>query len=266
MDLKRLFPRSVKRAVRIGFATSLPVNGRLQLLAVERLQKRPGHHDDAAINLGSGRAFLSGSDLYIDYVTFFGIFVDELFKSDYSNTQVIDLGAHCGYFGAYALSKGAACVYSYEPHSGNYNSLVRSAATFRQQGYCWMTERSAVGSADGEVALNVSSQSWSHSIYAPATGYQVGVEQVPMRSFSSILQTVCDAAAGAAILVKINIEGAAGDVVLGTSVDLWDNVAEVIFDCEPNGPYDAGQLIDHLEKSGLVLRPARGRLYRLSRR
>jgi hypothetical protein len=65
-----------------------------------------------------------------------------------------------------------------------------------------VTERSAVGSADGEVALN--------------------------------------------------IEGAAGDVVLGTPVDLWENVAEVIFDCEPNGPYEAGQLIDHLEKSGLV--------------
>lgn len=129
-----------------------------------------------------------------------------------------------------------------------------------------MTERSAVGAADGEVALNVSSQSWSHSIYAPATGDQIGVEQVPLKSFSSILKAVQDAAAGAAIVVKINIEGAAGDVVLGTSVDHWDNVAEVIFDCEPNGPYEAGQLIDHLEKSGLVLRPARGRLYRLSRR
>jgi hypothetical protein len=129
-----------------------------------------------------------------------------------------------------------------------------------------VTERSAVGSADGEVALNVSSQSWSHSIYAPATGEHVGVEHVPLRSFSSILQAVQDAAAGAAIVVKINIEGAAGDVVLGTPVDLWDNVAEVVFDCEPNGPYEAGQLIDHLEKAGLVLRPARGRLYRLSRR
>lgn len=136
MVLRRLVPTSVKRATRIAFASSVPVNGRLQLLAVERLQRRPGQHDDTdtAIDLGSGQAFLSGSDLYIDYVTFFGIFVDELFKADYSGTHVIDLGAHCGYFGAYAIQKGAARVYSYEPHSGNYNRLVKSAATFRQKG------------------------------------------------------------------------------------------------------------------------------------
>ena len=62
------------------------------------------------------------------------------------------------------------------------------------------------------------------------------------------------------------MEAAAGDVVLGTSVDLWQSVAEISFDREPNGPYEPGQLIDHLENSGLVLRPARGRLFRLSRR
>jgi hypothetical protein len=28
------------------------------------------------------------------------------------------------------FERGAACVYSYEPHSGSYNSLVKSADTF----------------------------------------------------------------------------------------------------------------------------------------
>jgi hypothetical protein len=64
--VQQFVPKSIKRAIRIGFASSLPLNGRLQLLAVERRQKRAGRHDDTAI----------------------------------------DLGAHCGYFGAYALRKG----------------------------------------------------------------------------------------------------------------------------------------------------------------
>jgi FkbM family methyltransferase len=266
--VKRVLPESLKRAVRIAFAPALPMRGRLQLLTVERRLHRGRHRQgqsDAEVDLGVGRAILSSSDLYIDYVTFFGIFVDRLFDTDYANMHVIDLGAHCGYYGAYALGRGAACVYSYEPHSGNYQRLTRCAETFHTHGRCWVTDRCAVGSHDGVVALNVSSQSWSHSLYTPMTGEAIGVEHVDLRSFSSILNTVRRTAGDAPIFVKINVEGAAGDVILGTSVDEWRDVSGVMFDCEPNGPHEPGQLIDHLRQAGFTPLPARGRLYWLGR-
>ena len=49
--------------------------------------------------------------------------------TDYAGAVVLDLGAHKGYFGAYALARGARLVISFEPETANLELLERGAET-----------------------------------------------------------------------------------------------------------------------------------------
>ena len=66
-----------------------------------------------------------GSDnVHVDLQTFAEIFVlREYAPLDVRSAHVLDLGAHKGYFAAWALRRGAAFVSSYEPHPKNFAAL-----------------------------------------------------------------------------------------------------------------------------------------------
>ena len=54
---------------------------------------------------------------FIDLVVFMELFLLRRYEIDYRNSVVVDIGAHKGYFLAYALLNGAAVVFAFE-HQG----------------------------------------------------------------------------------------------------------------------------------------------------
>ena len=107
---------------------------------------------------------------------------------------------------------------------------------------------------DGHVDLNVSTESWSHSIYSPASGEVVDAVRVRIRSFASVLADVRSRHPTDHVVAKINIEGAAGDVILGTPIDLWEPVSCVLFDFEMNSRHPFSTVLDHLSRCGMERR------------
>ena len=72
-----------------------------------------------AVRVGPATVFLSDDDYEIDWASFAFVAVDDAYAGDYRDAYVVDLGAHKGYYGAYALRHGARGVVSYEPESTN---------------------------------------------------------------------------------------------------------------------------------------------------
>ena len=56
------------------------------------------------------------------------------YAGDYRGAFVVDVGAHKGYYGAYALAHGARWVVSYEPETANFALLERAASDVRERG------------------------------------------------------------------------------------------------------------------------------------
>ena len=209
---------------------------------------------DIALDLGRGRVFLGATSWQIDYEAFGDVFVRDALALPCDDEIVLDLGAHRGYFGSYALIRGAKEVYSFEPFNENYAALVAARDTFGELASSWHLEKCAIADYDGHVDLNVSTESWSHSIYAPASGEVVDAVRVPIRSFASVLAQVRSRHPTDDVVAKINVEGAAGDVILGTPIGLWDPVSCVLFDFEMNSPHPLSAVLDHLTRCGMERR------------
>ncbi|MGY1794626.1 FkbM family methyltransferase [Geodermatophilus sp. SYSU D00525] len=179
--------------------------------------------------------------------------------------MIVDLGAHKGYFSAWALAQGAAHVYSYEPQSDNFHALVQA-----QQQNCraaaWTCVQAAVGRSTGTAELFIAEESWAHSLHSAMID-SVSVEEVPMVTLPDILRRVAAEHPGIEIALKINVEGAVGDVLFSTAVEELAVVGQVDLDHEPGSPYDFPALLGHLARAGLDdVRQINSKLFVIRRR
>ena len=92
----------------------LPLRARVDLLRAQTA-RRVRQARAYAVRVGPATVFLSDDDYEIDWASFAFVAVDDAYAGDYRDAFVVDLGAHKGYFGAYALRHGARGVVSYEP-------------------------------------------------------------------------------------------------------------------------------------------------------
>ena len=215
--------------------------------ARRRLRPRTTYH----LHYGGGSLFLSHDDYEIDWETLKNTFVDEPYLADYEGSVVLDVGAHKGYFGSYALVRGALSVVSYEPEQANAALLERSAATFGER---WRVVKAAVSAAAGEAELHVMSASWGHALHPPDewAEYETGLERVPVLAMRDVLRRAAAAEpSGARLLVKINTEGEECEAVLGTPADEWQVVDELLVETHPWAGCGADDLAAHLEPVGL---------------
>ena len=202
-----------------------------------------------AIDLKVRTVYLSKEDPVMDGAAFKESFIERQYVARFKGATVVDLGAHKGYFGAYALVNGAATVLSYEPESRNFSYLAR-AASGPDRGQSWVAHHCAVGSVDGEAMLKVARGSWSHSFLTRdvSTGEEQNVE---VRSLDRILVE-------AALLdpdwliVKIDIEGSECDVVLHTNAGLWRIVDEVLVEHHNFAPCTWEELMERFTQLGFV--------------
>jgi FkbM family methyltransferase len=212
------------------------------------------------VRYGGGSLFLSHDDYEIDWETLKNTLVDEPYVADYRGALVLDIGAHKGYYGAYALAHGARAVVSYEPESANAAFLERSAASVDSSGGRWRIEKAAVSATKGEAELHVMGASWGHSLHPPGefSRYEKGFERVPVQAMSAVLVDAGRARPeGARLLVKINTEGEECATVLGTPPEDWEVVDELLVETHPWATCGADELATHLAPSGLKRVPSR---------
>jgi FkbM family methyltransferase len=174
---------------------------------------------------------------------------EQVFAADCVDRVVLDLGAHKGYFATWALAHGAAHVYSFEPESANFERLERAQAV-NERSERWSVRRAAVGEKNGSASLFVSAESWAHSLQDGMVE-AVGVERVDVLAMESVLQEIEAKHPDSEVVVKMNVEGSVGSIVLPLDQDRLRQVVEIHLDHEPGSPYDIGAVLDHLSGAGL---------------
>lgn len=196
-----------------------------------------------------GDLYFGRDSFPVDRVAYFGIFLERWYAADYRDAVVVDIGAHKGYFGGFALLEGAREVHSYEPEPTNFAALERAALTF---GSRWIVRRAAVSGRSGTVTLNVSAESAGHSIiHAEADG-----PRRTLRSEEVAAVAMRDVLAGASgdgrrLIVKIDAEGAECDIVLGTPKEAWREVDSVFLEVHHFAACSTADIVDHLRPAGL---------------
>jgi len=217
------------------------------------------------VSLPGGPVFLGGESLYVDAMTLGYVWGERVFAPTCHERVVVDIGAHKGYFGAWALANGAVHVHSVEPSSANYRRLEKAQGAHRRS-QSWTTERSAVGDAAGMVSLFVSAESWAHSVQAGMVE-AVGVERVEMVTLADVLSRLAEDHPDRDYVLKINVEGSAGSILLAASPSDLQRVMEIHMDHEPGSPYDPEDVFRHLSEAGLDdVEPVSDKIFVIRRR
>jgi FkbM family methyltransferase len=233
----------------------LPPSARAGLLRAE-LARRIRPRATYPIPLGAGTIFLSHDDYEIDWASLAFVALDEAYAGDYRGAVVVDVGAHKGYYGAYALEHGADVVVSYEPETANFALLERAAVSARGRGRRWDTRPAAVGAERGEAELHVMGASWGHALQPPDSfaRYEVGVERVRVEPLADVLAHAVSLVEGARLIVKVNVEGAECPAILCTPPSAWDGIDELYIETHPWADCGADDLALHLEPAGFTRR------------
>ena len=174
--------------------------------------------------------------------------------------HIFDIGGNAGQFAKALRAVGyKEEIVTFEPLSTAHSKLV-SAALFDNKWF--IHQRTAIGDREGEILINVASNSFSssvlpmldlHALSAPGSTY-VGIENCPITRLDSVyLQYVKSTSR---ILVKIDVQGYEWEVLDGASATL--ERAEGVL-CELSlTPLYAGQhlwqcIIKRLEGLGFTL-------------
>jgi FkbM family methyltransferase len=246
---------SPRRLASVAVNRRVPLSTRRDLLRAEarrRVRPRAAYR----VQYGPGRVLLSHDDYAIDWESLKFVVADHAYPADHAGAVVLDLGAHKGYYGAYALAGGARTVISFEPERTNAEYLERTAADYRARGADWRVRHAAVGASQGEAELHVMGASWGHGLHPPEewAQYEVGVERVAVEAMADVLAEAASLAAeteGARLVVKLNVEGAECEIVLETRAEAWAPVSELFVEVHPWASCGAPELAAHLAPAGL---------------
>jgi len=202
-----------------------------------------------AVQLPGGPLFIGRHSPLIDVKTILDVWDAEMYPADCSGRVVLDIGAHKGYFGAWALAQGAVAVFSCEPQRENYELLARCRSA-NVRGAAWDVQRVAVGADGGRATLFVSKGSWAHSLYEHMVDCQ-GTEEVTVTNLATVLDRARARCPGHEVVLKLNVEGAAGDVLFAVLPAQLESVVEVHLDYEPGSPHRIDDILEHLAAAGL---------------
>lgn len=164
-------------------------------LKPEYTREVPGH---AAKVLLSGREFMYDRNPYRE------IFFEEIYKTNYKDAFVLDIGAHKGYFTIYALLNGATKVYSFEPSNFNFQFLEKNV---RLNNFAAKTTlvNAAVAKESGLRDFFIMQSSASHSLLARHDRRIIKKVRVLAVSINKVFANV--AKEGQKIIFKLDVEG-----------------------------------------------------------
>jgi FkbM family methyltransferase len=169
--------------------------------------------------------------------------VDHDYETDYAAAHVVDCGAGEGFFGAYALARGAAGVTSYEPVAERFEALARAARG--RAG--WRTIRAAVGARDG---------------ISPQPDEDGDFEGIRVIALADVLEQAARDAEGAPVVVKLTVDGAEAELLAATPPAAWGAVSAVLV--AARGPQRP--IARHLHRAGFLPAGRRGGVLHFRRR
>jgi FkbM family methyltransferase len=244
--------KRVKQAKLLGSARRLPLSTRSRLMTAIAFSKLG--RDELAVGSPMGEIVLGRDTFDIDLRVLAEVFRDEFYESDFRGAAVLDLGAHKGYYGAFAALGGARSIVSYEPESGNFSCLQRSVASFAATGVDWLAKRAAVGVEEGVAQLVVSRESWSHSVAqgSDAERTRARTESVPVIPIDQVLSEA-GSLAGDRLIVKVNVEGSECEIVLQTRPERWSIADEVRVEVHPFAQCSSEEIVAHFARAGLTV-------------
>ena len=230
----------------------LPLSTRLDLFAADT-RRRWAARELYGVRYGAGRVYLSHADYDVDRASFAFAVTEATYATAYAGAVGLDVGAHKGYFGAYAVAHGASSVVAYEPESANLVVLERTATSYRD-GVEWTVRPAAVDATSGRSDLHVMRGSWGHSLEPPDAfaEHEVGLESVEVEALADVLAGTVAHSAGRRLVVKVNIEGAECSAILGSAPSAWDGVSEVFVETHPWASCGADEIAAQLELAGLT--------------
>jgi FkbM family methyltransferase len=241
-------------AGKLTFFTSLrgdlPARTRARLLgaSLRLIADRPPNRN-VVVALPGGPVILGRESYGIDALTLGYVWGQHALPMTCRGRVIVDLGAHKGYFSAWALSQGAVHVFSYEPQSANFDAMVQAQRQNSRSG-AWTCVQAAVGQSTGTAELFIAEESWAHSLHREMVD-AVAVEEVPMVTLSEVMRRVAVEHPGVDVVLKANVEGAVWDILFPASVEDLASVVQVDMDHEPGSPYDIAALFEHLAEAGL---------------
>ncbi|MDD7941978.1 FkbM family methyltransferase [Actinomycetospora lutea] len=200
--------------------------------------------------MSGGDIFLDSRSFFVDALTLSYLWNERVFEANFRGRVVLDLGAHKGFYAARALASGARHVVSIEPELRNFE-LLELARRSNVRSKDWELRRAAVGATSGHVTLHVSNESWAHTVNEEMI-QSVGTQEVEMVTLAELLAGLPVHLKGDKIVLKVNVEGMAGGILLAATAGQLAAVAEIDLDVEPGSPFDLDALEAHLQNAGLV--------------
>lgn len=230
----------------LGRSEALGLWGRSRVRALLVREVFLGPARRATLRVAGTRIELGTTDDFpIDWKAFLEVFAGDAYVADYGGARVLDVGAHKGYFGAFALANGASFVLSFEPEARNFQALERAAAPLGER---WLARDAAVGAAAGTTVLLLDRTSWAHSLLGVER--PAGQQPVSTVTLEQALNALPDG--GSRTIVKIDAEGSECDI-LGHAEPL-ERVDTLMVEWHPSiAPCSEEEIAAAVEPSGLVL-------------
>jgi FkbM family methyltransferase len=248
--------RRIDRLWHILMRKSLTPLGRLDLLRTiaARRKKRPGFYP---VRVRVGELLVDGQNAATDFQVLGQVLLDEFYSEvDLKDRIVLDIGAHKGYFAAYALMAGAKAVVSYEPEPTNFYCLSHFAESARRQGKAIDVVQAAVSDQEGELPFHTSSESWSHSLLHYQSQSYLRTIQVHATSLSSVLADASEAFPGEQFVLKVDAEGAECPLLLNSPAEMFTVVREIAFEHHPFAGRSLEDIINRQQSLGFLYLPS----------
>ena len=133
----------------------------------------------------------------------------------------IDVGAHLGSFSLYAISSGAASVYSYEPDPVLYKTLVRNVESNHLGSQVFPCRAAVVGAQASTVTFYPEGNASGH--LAPLQGDNQGIAVNALTLAEVVERNKLERVD----VLKLDCEGSEYDIVFGTPPEIWRRIERV---------------------------------------
>jgi FkbM family methyltransferase len=137
------------------------------------------------------------------------------------NAVCIDVGAHIGSFSLYAISSGAAAVYSYEPDPVLYKTLVQNVQDNQMESRVIPFHAAVVGAEAPSVTFYPEGNASGHIDPLPQDDAGISVRAL------TLTQIVLENQLERVDFIKFDCEGSEYDIIFSTAPEIWSRIERV---------------------------------------
>jgi FkbM family methyltransferase len=135
------------------------------------------------------------------------------------NREIIDVGANVGFFSLAAAAMGAYKVFSYEPASNSYRTLMHNIRQLALTDKIVCYPQAVMGVNHAPMSLGIHDRHGSNSVYKPGTQFEL-VNVTTLEHIMSLTYSHD-------VILKLDCEGAEFDILLQTPDHVFDRIRHI---------------------------------------